>query len=559
MSNEEKQLNNEPEKKNTPVAPEKKGIKAVWGKVCGFFGKFTKKKKRGASYAASLNIWEQAALAEKQAEEQAEAARIAAEQADAAAKAAAEAKKLLDDAEKVAVTAIEETATEPNLNKKRDKSETITPEDTVKAAAEAAETARIAAQEMADAASAAAQRLIDAKAVVAQAAIEWENSKKEAALRVAADYNASKLEEKEYANTENVIAVAADATADEGGPNPEQPHDGEAAILYKEMSPTRMVLRRFFRSRLSMVGLIMLIVLFVFAFLGPPIFHAFGYEWGEVTRDTDPVIKTGIIRVETTDANGDPVEIFQIIEQEVTLNTYDTPSAKHLLGTDQFGMDVFIRLMYGGRVSLTLGFVVVILETIIGVILGGLAGYFGGWVDQVIMRIVDILNCIPTLPILLIASAVLQSFQIPGQSNIYFLMIIITIFGWSGIARLVRGQILYLREQEYIVACEVMGIPTWRRIFKHLLPNVMPQLIVSMTLGLGSTILYESTLSYLQLGIPKPYAAWGTMISSANDQTMLVYYPNLWIPAGLLIIIAVLGFNFVGDGLRDAMDPKSKR
>ena len=234
-------------------------------------------------------------------------------------------------------------------------------------------------------------------------------------------------------------------------------------------------------------------------------------------------------------------------------------SSSHPLGTDEKGLDVFIRLMYGGRISLTLGFVVVILETLLGVLMGGISGYFGGKVDQFIMRLVDILNCIPTLPILLIASAVIDSWQIDSQMRIYYLMVILTIFGWSGTARMVRGQILYLREQEYIVACEVMGIPTWRRIFKHLVPNIMPQLIVSMTLGLGSIILYESTLSYLGLGIPLPYAAWGTMISSSTDPVTMASYPTLWIPAGILIVIAVLAFNFVGDGLRDAMDPKSKR
>jgi peptide/nickel transport system permease protein len=160
---------------------------------------------------------------------------------------------------------------------------------------------------------------------------------------------------------------------------------------------------------------------------------------------------------------------------------------------------------------------------------------------------------------MLIASAVLDSRQIDAQFRIYYLMLIMTVIGWSGTARMVRGQILYLREQEYIVACEVMGIPTWRRIFKHLVPNIMPQLIVSMTLGLGSIILYESTLSYLGLGIQLPYAAWGTMISALKDPALLAAHPTLWIPAGILIVIAVLAFNFVGDGLRDAMDPKSKR
>jgi len=333
-------------------------------------------------------------------------------------------------------------------------------------------------------------------------------------------------------------------------------------VYYKELSPARMVMRRFFRSRLSLVGVIMLVALFAFAFLGPPVMYMCGYQWGETETDHTPTVKraTTILEgVTTTDAEGNVYSIVQFVEDEVGINSYAPMSSSHLLGTDEKGMDVFIRLMYGGRVSLTLGFVVVILETIIGIIMGGIAGYFGGKADQIIMRVVDVLNCIPTLPILLIASVVIDSWQVESGMRIYYLMLILTVFGWSGTARMVRGQILYLREQEYIVACEVMGIPTWRRIFKHLVPNIMPQLIVSMTLGLGSIILYESTLSYLGLGIPLPYAAWGTMISSSTDPVTMASYPALWVPAGILIVIAVLGFNFVGDDLRDAMDPKSKR
>jgi len=333
-------------------------------------------------------------------------------------------------------------------------------------------------------------------------------------------------------------------------------------IHYKEMSPTRMVVRRFFRSRLSLVGVIMLLTLFVFSFAGPPIMYLFGYEWAETETDYTPTVERAtstVAGVTTTDKDGNEYEIIQYVEATVDMNKYAPMSSSHFLGTDEKGMDVFIRLMHGGRISLTLGFVVVILETIIGVLMGGISGYFGGKVDQIIMRIVDILNCIPTLPILLIASVVIDSWNVASSARIYYLMMIMTIFGWSGTARMVRGQILYLREQEYIVACEVMGIPTWRRIFKHLVPNIMPQLIVSMTLGLGSIILYESTLSYLGLGIPLPYAAWGTMISSSTDPVTMAYYPALWVPAGILIVVAVLGFNFVGDGLRDAMDPKSKR
>lgn len=325
---------------------------------------------------------------------------------------------------------------------------------------------------------------------------------------------------------------------------------------YKEMSPFKLILKRFFRSRLSIVGLIMLVFLFLFSFLGPVIYD----EWGEIEVDRTQVIT--IYEEEYTYVNefGETITVIQQTEIKSD-NLKAPPSREHLLGTDEKGMDVFVRLMYGGRISLTIGFIVVILETIIGILLGGLAGYFGGVVDQIIMRIVDVFNCIPTLPILLISSAVLDSLSeyIDPANRIYFLMLIITLFGWSGCARMVRGQILSLREQEFITATEVMGLPTWRKIFKHLIPNVLPQLIVNMTLGLGSVILYESTLSYLGLGVQIPYAAWGTMISASKNPEILNYYVNLWLPAGFLIVLAVLGFNFVGDGLRDAMDPKAKK
>lgn len=324
---------------------------------------------------------------------------------------------------------------------------------------------------------------------------------------------------------------------------------------YKEMGPVRLLFRRFFRSKLSIVGIIMIVGLFLFSFLGPVVYQ----KWGETEDDRTPVTSYEEKVFTYTDENGQEIYVTQVTEHTISVNQYAKPSWNHLLGTDGKGMDVFVRLMYGGRISLMIGFIVVILETVIGIIVGGISGYFGGWVDQVIMRIVDIFSCIPTLPILLIASAVIDSWEIPSDYRIYVLMVIITIFGWSGTARLVRGQILYLREQEYITATEVMGFSAVRRIFKHLIPNVMPQLIVTMTLGLGSVILYESTLSYLGLGVQVPNAAWGTMIAAAKDTEVLENYWNVWFPAGVLIVIAVLGFNFVGDGLRDAMDPKAKK
>ena len=241
------------------------------------------------------------------------------------------------------------------------------------------------------------------------------------------------------------------------------------------------------------------------------------------------------------------------------IQTYLAPSKTHLLGTDGAGMDIMTRLMYGGRISLIIGFVVVILETIIGVILGGLAGYFGKWVDMVIMRIVDIFYCIPTWPILIILGAIMDSYQIGPKVRIYFMMIVLAVLGWPFITRIVRGQILSLREQEFMVAAEATGISVSRRVFKHLVPNVIPQLIVQCTMGLGDIILTESTMSFLGIGVKFPYASWGNIISSVSNVYVMTNYWYCWIPAGFLILITVLGFNFVGDGLRDAFDPKMKR
>lgn len=372
--------------------------------------------------------------------------------------------------------------------------------------------------------------------------------------------------DKEKINSEEVTEEAATplagnavsetvAAEEEGEAAAQAAADGAAEQTYKEMSPIRLVLRRFFRSKLSIIGLVMIVFLFLFSFLGPVCYQ----KWGEETVDRTPVTNIFEYKETVYDADGNAHDVYEIVEHKSDVNSYDAPSGEHLLGTDDKGMDVFVRLMFGGRISLMIGFIVVILETLIGILLGGLAGYFGGWVDQIIMRIVDIFNCIPTLPILLIASAMIDSWGLEADQRIYVLMAIITIFSWSGTARLVRGQILSLREQEFITATEVMGLPVWRRIFKHLIPNVMPQLIVSMTLGLGSVILYESTLSFLGLGVQLPKAAWGTMIATSNDPVVLNYHLNMWLPAGLLIVIAVLGFNFVGDGLRDAMDPKARK
>lgn len=246
-------------------------------------------------------------------------------------------------------------------------------------------------------------------------------------------------------------------------------------------------------------------------------------------------------------------------QQTYLIDMYAPPSAEHPLGTDDHGMDVLTRLMYGGRISLMVGFIVMILENIIGIIIGGISGYFGGWVDTLLMRFVDLFNSIPYYPMMIIAGAIMDSFEVNPYTRLYLMMAIMGIMGWTGVARVVRGQILSLREQDFMVATEATGIPVSRRIFRHLVPNVMPLLIVQATMGLGGIILAEATLSFLGLGIKYPLASWGSIINSASNIYVMTNCWYLWIPAGMLIVLTVLGFNFVGDGLRDAFDPKMKR
>ncbi len=238
---------------------------------------------------------------------------------------------------------------------------------------------------------------------------------------------------------------------------------------------------------------------------------------------------------------------------------HEHPSRQHLMGTDGNGMDILTRLMYGGRISLMIGFIVVFLETFIGVILGGIAGFFGKWVDNLIMRLVDIFNSIPSIPIIIIIGAVMDGMRVDPQIRMIYLMLILGILGWPPIARMVRGQILSLREQEFMLATEATGLTVGRRIFKHLVPNVIPQLIVISTMSLGGVILMESTLSFLGLGVKYPFASWGNIINAVSNVHVMSNYWFVWIPAGFLILVTVLGFNFIGDGLRDAFDPKMKR
>ena len=361
------------------------------------------------------------------------------------------------------------------------------------------------------------------------------------------------------------------------------------------MSPTRMVIRRFFRSKLSIVGLVMLASLFILTFIGPIVYklvvpatdvpgseyksfaegESFSLKkwWEDRGWQQDEQDKSGFTEqtsssYEYTDANGEKYVIKQIMNTKKSDLVLLSPSKLHPLGTDRSGYDVLARLMLGGRTSLLVSFLAVFIITVIGVVIGGVAGYFGGAIDNIIMRLCDILTCLPGIPILLIVGLLLNEWISAGvaiissETRIYYLMAFISLISWPGTARLVRGQILSLREQEYMVAAEAMGYSTGRKIFKHLIPNVMPQLIVQMTLSLGAMIIYESSLSYLGFGVQAPNTAWGSIlneIQSSEGMADGIAHPLIWVPAGLCIVIAVLGFNFIGDGLRDALDPKARR
>ena len=230
------------------------------------------------------------------------------------------------------------------------------------------------------------------------------------------------------------------------------------------------------------------------------------------------------------------------------------PSAEHLLGTDALGRDVFSRLLYGARVSLWVGFVAVGISTAIGIVLGLASGYFGGWIDNLIMRAVEVFYCIPSTPILIILGAAMDAMRVDPTIRMLYLMLILGFLGWAGIARLVRGQILSLREQEFMTATEACGISVSRRIFRHLIPNVIPQLIVTCTMSLGSTILTQASLSFLGVGLDPRTPNWGGVINEGKNLVMV--QPHQCGYAGLAIMITVLAFSILGDGVRDILDPK---
>lgn len=248
-----------------------------------------------------------------------------------------------------------------------------------------------------------------------------------------------------------------------------------------------------------------------------------------------------------------------IFHQELT-NRNAAPSMEHLMGTDEVGRDVFSRILYAGQISLAVAFVVVFLTETVGAFIGAVSGFYGGWVDTVIQRIVDLLITLPLLPLLLAFSAILRGVYIPGLprewSSAVIITIVLTLFSWMGPCRLARGMVLSLRGREFTEAARALGMSDLGIIVRHMLPNALPPLIVDATLGLGNVIILESSLSFLGLGIQPPIATWGNMLFDYQrdmwTQPLKVFFP------GLTIFLAALSFNYLGDGLRDALDPRLK-
>jgi len=223
------------------------------------------------------------------------------------------------------------------------------------------------------------------------------------------------------------------------------------------------------------------------------------------------------------------------------------PSNEHILGTDSVGRDVFSRLIYGSQVSISVAIGAIAISTLLGIFLGLLAGYFGGFIDAVIMRIADVFLSFPTIILIMTISSIVG----PGLDRLIF---IIGILGWTSVARLVRSNVLSIKEFDYIKSAIVLGFNTQRILFLHILPNTLSPILVNATFGVARTILIESSLSFLGIGVNPPVATWGNMLSDAQSLTVLTSRPWLWVPPGFMILVSVLAFNFVGDGLRDTLD-----
>ena len=319
------------------------------------------------------------------------------------------------------------------------------------------------------------------------------------------------------------------------------------------MSPTQMVVRRFFRSKLSILGLVMVVSLFLFCWVGPLVYT----QWGPYDKDYSTKVSYDPEITVSFSQNGHDFTFKQVNQTETAMNNLAAPSKSHPLGTDKAGRDVLARLMQGGQISLTVSFLAVFVILILGTIFGGIAGYFGGWVDLLLMRVTEIFSSIPFLPFAMILSAIMGSMTLSETTRIFIIMCILGVLTWPGLARLVRGQVLVARESEYVTAAKAMGVKEGTIAFKHILPNVMSVILVNLMLNFGTCMLTESTLSYLGFGIAPPTPTWGNMLTGANNSVVIQQYWWRWVFPATVFGICTICINLVGDALRDAVDPKT--
>ncbi len=230
----------------------------------------------------------------------------------------------------------------------------------------------------------------------------------------------------------------------------------------------------------------------------------------------------------------------------------------YLMGTDGRGRDVFARIVHGGKMTMTIGGVAVILSTLIAVVVGCLSGYFGGWVDTLLMRITEIFSSVPFLPFAMLLSQIIKNYNVTEGTRIFIVMLILGALSWTGLARMIRGQVLAEREKEFVMAARAMGVKEWKIAFRHVLPNIVSVILVSVTLDFAGCLLTESSLSYLGFGVQQPRPTWGNMLTGSNNSTVIQNYWWQWLFPALFLSLAVVCINVVGDALRDALDPKER-
>ena len=260
----------------------------------------------------------------------------------------------------------------------------------------------------------------------------------------------------------------------------------------------------------------------------------------------------------------DADDIFTGSKQSYAVNEDDELTAKaglrgYLFGTDNKGRDTFTRIVHGGKMTMTIGAVAVIVSSIIAIIIGCLSGYFGGWVDMLLMRITEIFSAIPFLPFAMMLSFIIRNYSIDENTRIFIIMVILGLLSWTGLARMIRAQVLAEREKEFVIAAKAMGVKESRIAFKHILPNIISVILVSMTLDFAGCLLTESSLSYLGFGVQLPQPTWGNMLNGANNSIVIQNYWWQWLFPSIFLSIATISINIIGDTLRDVLDPKSSQ